>query len=242
MSLIVYSNIYKQKIKSNIDYIFKNSILIDSLWEHNICEKICSYIKDGTDFIDVGANIGLITLGVKLYFKYNNLNKSIQKFHCFECDNENFSSLIFNTSNYTDINLYNFALGDNNQLCQMSVSEYNNGLNTINTTYTKETTNTYNYTHINDEFKKNQHIFISVMSLDSILHIFKNNVSVIKIDVEGFELLVLEGSKQFLEKHKPVIIIEIFDEQYTQILELLNKLNYVLIENLGNLNYVFIHT
>ena len=79
------------------------------------------------------------------------------------------------------------------------------------------------------------------MSLDSISYIFTNNVSVIKIDVEGFEFLVLNGSKTFLEKHKPIIFIEIFEAQYNKTLELLNSLNYVLIENLGELNYIFKH-
>ena len=159
MALIIFSNIFSQQIKTNIDYIFKNSILVDQLWEHKICEKICHYVKDGSDFIDIGSNIGLITLGVRLCLKRNHLHKSIQKIHCFECDNENFASLKFNTSSYTDINLYNFALGETSQLCNMSVNEYNNGCNIINTTYTSDKTDTYEYAHTTTEsFKKVQNI------------------------------------------------------------------------------------
>jgi FkbM family methyltransferase len=237
MSLNIDSNIYNQQIKTNIDYIFKNSILYDKLWEHDICEKICTFIEDGTDFIDIGANIGLITLGVKICLK----NKKIQTNHCIECDIDNFVSLKFNTAIHSDIFLYNFALADKSQLCNMSTNDYNNGCNIINTSYTNEKITTYDYTHINNVFKKNNNIFISAISLDSISYIFTNKVSVIKIDVEGFEDLVLEGAKLFLEKHKPTIFIEIFDEKYNKTLELLTSLNYILLENIGNLNYIFVY-
>lgn len=237
MSLTIDSGVYNQQIKTNIDYVFKNSILYDKLWEHDICEKICTFIEDGTDFIDIGANIGLITLGVKICLK----NKKISKFHCIECDIDNFVSLKFNTSIHTDIISYNFALADKFQLCNMSVNDYNNGCNIINSSYTNEKITTYDYTHINDGFKKNNNVFISAIPLDSISYIFTNKVSVIKIDVEGFEDLVLQGASFFLEKHKPTIFIEIFDEKYNKTLELLNSLNYVLLENIGNLNYIFVY-
>jgi FkbM family methyltransferase len=237
MSLTIESCIYNQKIKTNIDYIFKNSILYDKLWEHNICEKICTFIEDGTDFIDIGANIGLITLGVKICLK----NKKIQKIHCIECDNDNFTSLKFNTSTHPEINLYNFALADKPQLCNMSINDYNNGCNIINTSYTNEKITTYDYTHINNGFKKKYNLFISATSLDSISYIFTNKVSVIKIDVEGFEDLILQGANLFLEKHKPTIFIEIFNEKYNKTLELLTSLNYILLENIGDLNYIFVY-
>jgi FkbM family methyltransferase len=189
MSLTIESGVYNQQIKTNIDYIFKNSILYDKLWEHDICEKICTFIEDGTDFIDIGANIGLITLGVKICLK----NKKISKFHCVECDIDNFISLKFNTSIHSDIISYNFALADKPQLCNMSVNDYNNVCNIINTSYTDEKITTYDYTHINNGFKTNSNIFISAISLDSISYIFTNKVSVIKIDVEGHGYEVLEG-------------------------------------------------
>lgn len=37
-------------------------------------------------------------------------------------------------------------------------------------------------------------------------------VDVVKIDVEGFELRVLRGAKKTLERHKPILFIEISDE------------------------------
>jgi FkbM family methyltransferase len=123
----------------------------------------------------------------------------------------------------------------------MSINEYNNGCNIINTSYTNDKIITHDYTHINNGFKKNNNLFIPAISLDSISYIFTNKVSVIKLDVEGFEDLVLEGAKLFLEKHKPTIFIEIFDEKYNKTFKLLNSLNYVLLENLGDLNYIFVY-
>ena len=88
-------------------------------------------------------------------------------------------------------------------------------------------------------FIKKPNVFYSAISLDSICNTFTNKVSVIKIDVEGFEYLVLQGAKIFLEKHKPIILIEIFDSEYIKICNLLSEYNYALTHSLGNLNYIF---
>jgi FkbM family methyltransferase len=241
MSLIIHSNVYRQSIKTNIDYIFKHSILQDQLWEADICEYISNLIVDGTDFIDIGANIGLITLGVKLLLLSK--NKKIRKSHCIECNDETFLSLKHNTISHEDINIYNFALSDKQQLCSMSTNEYNNGCNIIDTTYSGNDTNTYHYHHMTSSgFIKKSNVFYSAISLDSICNIFTNKVSVIKIDVEGFEYLVLQGAKMFLEKHKPIILIEIFDSEYIKICNLLTENNYTLTHSLGNLNYIFAYS
>jgi FkbM family methyltransferase len=241
MSLIIHSNVYEQTIKTNIDYIFKHSILHDKLWEADICEYISNLIVDGTDFMDIGANIGLITLGVKILLRFK--NKKIRKSHCIECNDEIFLSLKHNTSLHQDINIYNFALSDKQQLCSMSTNEYNNGCNIIDTTYSGTDISTYHYEHMSTStFIKKSNIFYSAISLDSICDTFTNKVSLVKIDVEGFEYLVLQGAKMFLEKHKPTILIEIFDSEFIKINNLLTENNYALENSLGNLNYIYTYS
>jgi hypothetical protein len=41
---------------------------------------------------------------------------------------------------------------------------------------------------------------------------FDTNLVIMLIDVEGFELKVLKGSKEFISKYKPIIIFEFHDE------------------------------
>jgi hypothetical protein len=49
---------------------------------------------------------------------------------------------------------------------------------------------------------------------------------VIKIDVEGAELEVLEGASGLLERHAPVIICEVCTERSTEVTALLRRFGY----------------
>jgi len=228
----IQSNVYKQIIKSEIDYIFLNSILKNELWEKHIVSKISDLLEDETDFIDVGANIGLITLGVNL-----NINNKKINIHCFECDSNNFTNLKFNTKNHNNIKIYNFGLGDNFSLGNMSINRYNNGCSYIKNCYSKDESKELNYNCFKESDLENNTIqhdnYFAIVKLDDIRYMFKNRVSVIKIDVEGYEKQVLVGAKKFIEEHKPYIFIEIFIELHEEIFYfILNELNYELVENI----------
>jgi FkbM family methyltransferase len=242
--ITVYSNIYNQNITSYYDYIFKNSIYKDELWEKHLCEIIEFFMKDNTDFVDVGANIGLISLGLKQILKYNNINKKINTTHCFECNSQTFVCLEKNTGPHNDIKIYNIALSDCLELCNMSLNYYNQGANFIKKSITTENENDYNYSYILETNIEKNNVFFLSLNLDSIMYVFKNDISVIKIDVEGYEYKVLLGCKNFLEKFKPVIIVEANDVNFINVHNLLSNYNYIFIvnENLNkDKNYIYIH-
>lgn len=72
-------------------------------------------------------------------------------------------------------------------------------------------------------------ITIPVTSIDK--YIFKNPdvmPGILKIDVEGFEMNVLKGAKNTLEKYKPAIVIEILDmgENRNAIVDYLEQFSY----------------
>jgi len=243
----IYSNIYQQYIKSEVDYIFLNSILLNKLWEEHIVNKIINLLEENTDFLDVGANIGLISLGVNLFSIKN--NKKINNIHCFECNVNTFMKLKSNTSQHNNIKIYNFALGDNFGLGNMSINNYNNGISFIKNIYknNKNEIIKYNCFEMNENTNIiEQNIFFPIIELDSIRYIFKNRVSVIKVDIEGYEKQFLIGAKQFINEHKPYIFIEIFDELKEEIFNvLIYELNYKLLENikekenLKSIDYLF---
>jgi len=54
---------------------------------------------------------------------------------------------------------------------------------------------------------------VEVKPLDFLLGITKSKIDLIKVDVEGYELPVLEGAKRILREHGPVLIIEIVSEE-----------------------------
>ena len=70
-------------------------------------------------------------------------------------------------------------------------------------------------------------MFISLMPLDLFYNVFEKKISVIKIDVEGMEYKVLLGAKNLIKKHKPAIVVEIFDENIEKINDLMKSYNYI---------------
>ena len=55
---------------------------------------------------------------------------------------------------------------------------------------------------------ENEEITVPIVTLDSEEH---ENVSFLKVDVEGFELQVLEGAVNLIERDKPTCMIEIYE-------------------------------
>jgi FkbM family methyltransferase len=238
---IVYSPVYKQNILTNHDWLYKNSIELNKLWEPHSCDKICYLIENDTDFIDIGANIGLITLGTRLMNQTINNNK-INTIHCFECHPEIFRYLSFNVIDHDNIKLYNFALGDEYKLCNLCFNIHNNGNTMIETTYENglPVDNPRGYPEPDPiSTKSENNVYIHIVPLDSLIDNFSRRVSVIKIDVEGFEYNVLLGACKFIEKHKPVIFIEISSSKYQQTHELLEKYNYIQMARLTDEDYIY---
>jgi FkbM family methyltransferase len=235
MSIIVNSNVYKQEIKTNIDFIFKASILQNKLWEENIVDLICKYLEPNTNFLDIGANIGLISLGVLL--KKSSIDFKI---HAFECNNEMFDKLKFNTRN-KNIELYQFGLGDKLQLSNMSFNPDNNGYSYLNNSFDGSIQKNiiYNKFTTIPNIINEQNIHIPIVPLDFLVNKFTNRISVMKIDIEGFEYLFLLGAEKIISNHRPVLIIEIIQENYNKCEEMLKKYNYN-IEFIGNENYLCI--
>ena len=230
-----YSEIYKRNLKCNDDYIFKNSLKYNLLWEPEVIDAVNLNIKENSEFIDIGAHIGLITLGVCN-------NEKINKIHSFECDNDNFNFLKYNTQNLHKINLYNFGLADKFKICTMNECKYNTGCNYINSTNDNGNIEELSYTwtnHSKESFSEKKNCYFNLIPLDSIMHQF-NNISVIKIDVEGYEYYVLNGAKDIINKYSPTLIVEIGLDNIDRVLDLLNEMGYIISEVLSNENYVFI--
>jgi FkbM family methyltransferase len=88
---------------------------------------------------------------------------------------------------------------------------------------------------------------VKLITLDSILMEERDKVSVLKIDVEGYELLVLEGASNTIESNRPKLIIEIVNERQRQLIDRrMSSFGYlpgVLIKDkLESRNYLYRHT
>jgi len=62
----------------------------------------------------------------------------------------------------------------------------------------------------------------------------------LKIDVEGHELSVLEGLKMLLNNNKCMILVEIGDEKFEQVNEYLSKKNFkIIFKSKYRLDYIY---
>lgn len=205
--------------------IYKNQTLVKykKSFEYSTLELFSALIKKGDVILDVGANSGLYSIF------YSKLTGAEGKIYAFEPDPGTHSMLKKNLelNNCSNVKIYDFALSDKESKIEMmsySIEEIN----------LKE----------NDSFKYIKEVpadkittgagYISAYRLDDIEE-FRNlpRIDIIKIDVEGAELLVMEGSRKTILKYKPVIIFELsgrwtarFNYKPFQVLMLLNNLGY----------------
>lgn len=129
-------------------------------------------MDSGKDFVDIGAHVGTWTVPFA---------KKV-KCHSFECSPRTYNflcaNLALNNLDY-DVKTYNIALGDTCGTTSYFIRQADGGGNGCMK---------FDY----DPKKDSKEITVPLATLDSFN---LNNIGFIKIDVEGFELNVLQGSR-----------------------------------------------
>ena len=155
------------------------------------------------DFMDIGGNIGLSTIGFReLGFKQN-------KIHIFEPDNfliNNYLSRIKKV--YKNLIVHNFGLSSKNSKKKLFKAFYKNNFFHFNNSFDKSYIKNKireNYPEIYKNFTFKSEI-LKLKKFDSLN--LKLNPCFIKIDVEGLDHLVLKGMMKLINKTRPVILIE----------------------------------
>ena len=154
-------------------------------------------------FLDVGGNIGLSTIGFRqLGFKKN-------KIIIFEPDKfliKKYISKLIN--NYSKIKAYSFGLSNRAQKKKLYKAFYKGSFfhfnNSFDLKYLKEKLK-HNYGSQAKSFKIKSSIF-DLKKFDELN--IKEDICFIKIDVEGFDELVLYGMKNFFKRNTPVVLVE----------------------------------
>ncbi len=149
--------------------------------------------------IEVGANIGMHAVP---------LAKAIPqgKLFCFEPQRILFQHLSCNlTLNHlTNVYAYQQGVGEQHQRLDIQSSDYkvpwNYGSFSLDKGFSTE-----------GDFKGKVHLEnIEVVRLDDHIEINKlTTLKLLKVDAEGFDLQVLNGAKQLIEKYQPIIFIEV---------------------------------
>lgn len=158
-------------------------------------ESLISLVSPGDTIIDIGTNIGATAL--QLAFCVGNTGFV----YGFEPDPLNYYKCIENIklNKTNNILVENVGLGDGIANLNMVVqSPLNRGGNRIKS-------------KIDDE--RIEQKMVKITTLDKWLSnkTSMNKIDVIKIDVEGYEMKVLQGGFQTIKKYKPKLFIEVDD-------------------------------
>ena len=152
--------------------------------DQNILPLVLEYIPEGGTVFDIGAFIGDTTLA------YANKVGEKGNIYAFEPNSNAYECLSYNLHrNDATVYFSKFALGSTIKTAKINNVETNNGMNYL-TDGDDITVITLNEFYVNNEISR---------------------IDFIKIDVEGYELDVLIGGKETINKFKPTMLIEIND-------------------------------
>jgi FkbM family methyltransferase len=194
------------------DLIQRHILKTSSFFEIELLTRFRRYVPKGAIVVDAGANIGNHTV----YFAKI---CGAQKIHAFEPLHETFRILARNS----DLNAaeqvvcYNLALGAG--FGRADIAQYfgnNMGATQLGA-------------RVDGRYE--------VRPLDSF---DLERIDVVKIDVEGAEVAVLDGARQSLARCKPAILIEILPEAGLRPHEFLVSLGYERAEVLGQRDFVYL--
>lgn len=144
-------------------------------------------------FLDIGAQMGYLSLEAAAANREGAV-------YSFEPEPTNYKRLCDNVSlnAIETIKTYNTALGSTTGTLDLYLADSNSGAHSA----------FQHNTNVSDKT-----VQVPMQTLDSIVEKeLINDVSLIKLDVEGYELEVLKGAIQTLKQQQPMLIVELNDE------------------------------
>ncbi|WP_211828398.1 FkbM family methyltransferase [Kistimonas asteriae] len=186
-----------------------HKINVDGLYEVDELEALSKVLglsaKRNSTALDIGANIG----NHSIYF-----SKFFSKVIAFEPNPKTYRLLGINTEDISNIEAKKVGLSDKKDILNFKIDKTNWGASRI----TGEDLN----------YDASSFINVHVESLDDVLSDQTSRIELIKIDVEGHELRVLQGAKNTIEQHKPIILFEeaCIREGSSEVIDLLRTYEY----------------
>lgn len=179
-------------------------------WDQDLISLAEDYVQLGDDIWDVGANVGVFTFAAASASKTGNI-------YAFEPDtflNELVKKSI-HLNGLHNVNIIPIALSDQNGFAEFNIAQQGRASNSLTIAQSR--------THATDA--RSKHI-VPTLTGYSVSQQINSIPSLIKIDVEGAELLVLAGLKQLLLRHHPTLFIELDIDTVSTAIEMLSQFGY----------------
>ena len=187
-------------------FVYNNLNNFKFLFPHDkdyLALKILFKKNERRDFIDIGGNIGLSTIGFReLGFNKNNI-------HIFEPDNELVKNHLKKLKKYyKGLKIYSFGLSSENTKKKLYKAFYKNKYFHFNNSFDKK----YILNKIKSNYPRRYKQFnfksekLILKKFDLLKFQFK--ACFIKIDVEGLDHEVLNGMMGYVKQNRPIILIE----------------------------------
>lgn len=222
MTQIINTRHGQMKLPYTQDHIAKELIHYGS-YEWYVIEILQNLLKGQTSgiFLDIGTNLGTVTLPMARDFPEFSI-------HSFEIQPFLINALKDNLklNNLTNVTIHEHGLGNKHDSITIKQPDYtqagNVGALSLNPKVRE---------HSDIAVGHGDEITVNVVPLDTIE--FDQPIRAIKLDVEGYEQLVIEGGLETLKKNNyPPIVYELWgynawwNEERQQLLEFLNSLGY----------------
>lgn len=158
------------------------------VYERYETELFRSKIKKGMVIVDIGANLGYYSAIASKHTGENGLVIAFEP-------EPNFFKLLsrnINRNKLENVKLFEMAIADKTAEADLFLSDENKGHNSLIRSDELKTSARVKTTTL-DEFLSSQKI---------------TKTDIIKMDIEGAEILAIEGMKNTLTKHKPLLFLE----------------------------------
>jgi FkbM family methyltransferase len=182
----------------------------DGIWEENTFHILDHYQNPDKIYLDIGAWIGPTVL-----YSANKFKQVI----CFEPDpiaierlNENLS-----VNHFTNITLITSALSNTNGASEFGGNgELGNSMSTLLVSLDNKEDFYNNYGNedgfLSYEERKRDIIEVETITIESVLekhNIDPTNIGLIKMDIEGGEIVLIPAMQTFLERYTPILYISL---------------------------------
>ncbi len=186
------TNIY---ISVDIDSYIDQQIIFNKNYIENINFHLLKNVQANSLYLDIGANVGTTTIPVALLHP----NVIVHSFEPNPTINIKLKQHI-KMNAVKNVTVFDFGMSDKSSKSKFyfsSVKKGNHGTSSLRR---------------NSDISSPAELDIQLRTVDEQYQDSSIPISLIKIDVQGFEMEVLEGAQHTIERFKPVIIFEQEDQ------------------------------